>query len=135
MQILRPEGHIVAKTLEHRLRVRILQYQSYPPDRLAHGNIVYEHMPFGRAAFGVDHNAILLAGVLPLIAIRAQQSGRALKNGGFANARSPQQQYALPGLDGKIQPSHAEIPAGGVAIPPVIEAQYGVRHDGVGCCD
>lgn len=137
IKVLRAEGDIVAEPLEHGLRVRVLQYQAHASSRFAYGNVIHQHAPFGRAAFGVDHGyRAVFRGFCALnVFAGSEQSRPAFKNGGFADAGRAQQQHALPGFDVEVEPAHAEMFARRVAIPPMFETQCGVlERCAGGCC-
>ena len=128
VEVLGTERHVVAEPLEDRLRIGVLQHQADAAARAGDRHVVNQHAAFGHAALrvGGQHRAVGRHLGAFRVLLSPKQTRGAFEDCGFADAGRAEQQHTLPRLDGDVQPPYGEMPARGVTVPPVLEAQHRV---------
>ena len=114
LEILQPEGHVVADPGQHHLRLRVLHHQPDPaPLRL-------------RRRVADPDPAGLLTFVSP-----AEHPGQGMQQGRLAGPGGPQQQHPLPGFDTQIEVAYRPGPAAGMAPAPALDPDPCRAHSDV----
>ena len=111
VEVFRAERDIVTEPFENRLRIRVLQYKADASPGLADGRAVDGDTALGEPAIRVNGAGGAVGGGARAFDIAAEQACRAFENGGFADAGSPKQQYALTGFDAQVEAADGEVAA------------------------
>ena len=111
VEVFRAERDIVTEPFENGLRIRVLQYEADASPGLADGRAVDGDTALGEPAIRVNGAGGAVGGGARAFDIAAEQACRAFENGGFADAGSPKQQYALTGFDAQVEAADGEVAA------------------------